>query len=132
MKLLFDTHAFIWWDSEPARLPSHVIDLCTDPDNVLLLSVASLWEMQIKFQLGKLQLRQPLGQLVADQEASNSIKILPISFEHVLGLEALAPIHRDPFDRLLVAQSQVEAAVLLTKDPQIRRYGIQIEWSKQG
>ncbi len=129
MKLLFDTHAFIWWDSDPERLPPHVLDLCEDFENILLLSVASIWEMQIKSQLGKLDLRSPLRQLISSQQTSNEIEILPVSVEHVFRLEALPPVHRDPFDRLLVSQAMVEEAVILTRDPQIRQYEIRAEWS---
>ena len=79
MKLLLDTHTFIWWDSEPQRLSQQVLNMCQDPENVLLASVASLWEMQIKLQLGKLKLNKPLSELVSGQQEINKIDILKSS-----------------------------------------------------
>ncbi len=98
MKLLLDTHVFIWWDSEPARLSPRALALCQDPQNTLLLSVVSLWEMQIKLQLGKLKLALPLKEIVDGQRRTNNVEILPVTLEHVLGLENLPPYHKDPFD----------------------------------
>lgn len=83
MKLLLDTHTFIWWDSEPARLSSRALALCQDFENKLLLSVASTWEMQIKAQLGKLKLGLPLPELIENQQRINSLQILHIGLEHV-------------------------------------------------
>lgn len=84
MKLLLNTHAFIWWDSEPDGLASRALALCQDSENTLLLSVASAWEMQIKIQLGKLRLGLPLGQLIENQQSVNSLEKLRIGLEHVL------------------------------------------------
>ena len=128
MKLLLDTHVFIWWDSEPARLSPRALALCQDPQNTLLLSVVSLWEMQIKLQLGKLKLALPLREIVDGQRRTNNVEILPVTLEHVLGLENLPPYHKDPFDRLLVAQAIVEEAVLVSADPNIAKYPVQIVW----
>ncbi len=75
MKLLLDTHVFIWWDSEPARLSPRALALCQDRQNTLLLSVVSLWEMQIKFQLGKLKLALPLKEIVEGQRRTNNVEI---------------------------------------------------------
>lgn len=91
--------------------------LCQDPANTLMLSVASVWEMQIKQQLGKLTLRLPLSELIEDQQKTNGVEILPISLAHVLALEALPPHHKDPFDRLLIAQANAEQIGLLSADP---------------
>ena len=128
MKLLLDTHVFIWWDSEPARLSPRALALCQDRQNTLLLSVVSLWEMQIKLQLGKLKLALPLKEIVEGQRRTNNVEILPVTLEHVLGLENLPPYHKDPFDRLLVAQAIVEEAVLVSADPNIAKYPVQIVW----
>ena len=98
MKLLLDTHVFIWWDSEPARLSPCALALCQDPQNTLPLSVVSLWEMQIKLQLGKLKLALSLKEIVDGQRRTNNVEILPVTLEHVLGLENLPPYHEDPFD----------------------------------
>lgn len=128
MKLLLDTHAFIWWDSAPNKLSSQVLALCQDRQNVLWFSVASIWEMQIKLQLGKLQLTLPLKEIIGSQQRTNGIELLPITFEHVLALESLPAHHKDPFDRLLVAQAIVEDAVLVSADPNIARYAVRVVW----
>ena len=88
MRLLLDTHAFIWWDSQSSRLSAKALAACADPANELLLSVASVWEMQIKVQLGKLQLRAPLARIIEEQERTNRIRIFQISIDHVFGLES--------------------------------------------
>ena len=124
MRLLLDTHIFLWWDSAPDRLPPRARVLCEDPENELLLSVASVWEMQIKRQLGKLSLQLSLAEMVASQQRVNRLTLLPIQVEHVLALEALPAHHKDPFDRLLLAQAKIEDAVLLTSDAVFERYGI--------
>ena len=128
MKLLFDTHAFIWWDSAPANLPASVLALCQDPANILLLSVVSAWEMQIKSHLGKLKFASPLGEIFAGQQQANNIEILPITLDHVLNLETLPDHHKDPFDRLLVAQALAEDARLISDDPMIQQYPVKLAW----
>jgi PIN domain nuclease of toxin-antitoxin system len=128
MKLLLDTHTFIWWDSEPVRISSRALALCQDSENTLLLSVASSWEMQIKMQLGKLKLKLPLAELIETQRHINNLEILPIRLEHVLALDELPPFHNDPFDRLLVAQSIVEGALLVSRDPVMTKYPVSVIW----
>ena len=128
MKLLLDTHTFIWWDSEPQRLSQQVLKMCQDPDNVLLASVASLWEMQIKLQLGKLKLNKPLTELVSGQQAINYIEILDVKLEHVLALAKLPSHHKDPFDRLLIAQADIEEAILVSKDQIFTEYEVKVVW----
>ncbi|GIV71213.1 type II toxin-antitoxin system VapC family toxin [Caldilinea sp.] len=128
MKLLLDTHTFIWWDSEPAKLSPRALALCQDRQNILLLSVVSLWEMQIKLQLGKLRLALPLQEIVESQRQINSIEILPVTLAHVLALDKLPVHHKDPFDRLLVVQAMVEEAVLVSGDPNITKYAVQVVW----
>jgi PIN domain nuclease of toxin-antitoxin system len=105
MKLLLDTHTFIWWDGTPSELGSQARAACFDPGNELLLSVASVWEMQIKVMLGKLTLRKPLRQLISDQVQQNGFGVVAVSLEHVLRLDSLPSHHKDPFDRLLVGPS---------------------------
>ena len=128
MKLLFDTHAFIWWDSDQSKLSETALSLCEDPRNSLLLSVVCVWEIQIKAQLGKLSLERPLGELIAAQRERNAIELLPISLDHALGLDDLPLHHRDPFDRLLMSQARIEEAVLLTCDSKILRYDVPTRW----
>lgn len=128
MRLLLDTHAFIWWDSDPARLPSRVLALCKDPANTLLFSVVSVWEIQIKLQLGKLTLKLPLADIIEGQRQTNHIKILPVTLPHVLALQNLPAPHKDPFDRLLVAQANVEGATLVSGDLVFAEYPVAVHW----
>ncbi len=128
MKLLFDTHAFLWWDSEPAKLSAPSLALCQNRENTLLLSVASAWEMQIKLQLGKLKLSMPLKEIIESQQQTNNLELLPVTLPHVLGLEGLPAYHKDPFDRLLITQAIAEGAVLVTCDPMFAKYPVQVVW----
>lgn len=128
MRLLLDTHVFIWWDSEPAKLSPRVLALCQDRENTLLLSVVSAWEIQVKIQLGKLKLHMPLSHLIEGQQETNALGVLPITLDHVLALEALPAHHKDPFDRLLLAQSTVEDVVLVSKDPVFTNYPVNVVW----
>jgi PIN domain nuclease of toxin-antitoxin system len=128
MKLLLDTHTFIWWDSDPVKLSPNVLALCQDPDNALLLSVASVWEMQIKSQLGKLMLTTPLATLIVQQQTINNLFVLDVTLAHVLALDELPAPHKDPFDRLLVAQANIEGAVLLSHDPIFAQYPVKVTW----
>jgi PIN domain nuclease of toxin-antitoxin system len=127
MRYLLDTHTFIWYDNEPARLPTTVRSLFDDEANTILLSLASVWEIQIKLQLGKLNLRAALSQVISEQQAHH-IELLPITLSHILALEQLPTHHRDPFDRLLIAQAQVEDIPLLTHDPMFAKYPIHVIW----
>jgi PIN domain nuclease of toxin-antitoxin system len=128
VKLLLDTHTFIWWDSDPARLSAMALALCSDPANELILSVTSLWEMQIKCQLGKLSLRLPLIDIVAHQQATNGVNVLPILPADVFALDGLPAVHKDPFDRLLVAQANREGAILVSADAIFTSYPVRTAW----
>jgi PIN domain nuclease of toxin-antitoxin system len=128
MKALLDTHAFIWWTIDPARLGPQADRVCFDPANQLVLSVASVWEMQIKVMLGKLTLHTPLRQMITDQVQKNGLEVLPINLEHVLRLDSLPPLHKDPFDRLLIAQAMVENCSLITHDQLIAQYPAPVIW----
>ena len=128
MKLLLDTHTFIWWDMEPGRLSSRALTLCKDINNRLVLSVASVWEMEVKIQLGKLRFERPLAQMLSEQQNQNRLQILPITLAHALAIETLPLIHKDPFDRMLISQAQVEAMPLVSHDRQIAAYPILVEW----
>lgn len=128
MNLLLDTHTFIWWDSEPAKLSDRVLSLCGDSSNIRILSIASIWEMQIKLQLGKLKFNKPLAEIISSQQQRNSLQILPITLNHVLTLESLPYHHKDPCDRLLVAQAIVEGAVLLSRDSIFSQYPVPLDW----
>ena len=128
MKLLLDTHTFIWWDSSPQKLSPKALAFCQNPENTLLLSMASIWEIQIKLQLGKLSLNLPLPELIESQQQTNNIELLPINLIHVLTLDSLPKHHKDPFDRLLISQAIVESAVLVSGDSILANYPVKIEW----
>jgi PIN domain nuclease of toxin-antitoxin system len=127
VKGLLDTHTFIWWDSDPAKLSAPARAFLQDPANVVLLSVVSIWEMLIKLQLGKLTLAAPLANILAQQQA-NGIQILPATLDHALALEGLPAPHKDPFDRLLVAQARAEGAVLISADALLTKYPVTVLW----
>lgn len=127
MKLLLDTHVFIWWDSDPAQLSATALAALRDPGNEVYVSVASVWEMVIKSQLGKLTLRLPLADIVSQQQ-TNGLRLLPVDLTHVLAVAELPPIHKDPFDRVLIAQANVEGAELVSADQAVRQYAVNILW----
>lgn len=127
MKLLLDTHAFIWWDSDPGQLSAAALAALRDPANSVWLSVVSVWEIVIKTQLGKLTVRLPLAEIIAQQQA-NGLEILPATLPHSLAVEGLPPVHQDPFDRLLAAQSIVEAAELVSADAIFQHYPVRLLW----
>ena len=128
MRLLLDTHTFIWWASESEKLSPRVRLLLNDPQNDLYLSTASIWEMQIKFQLGKLTRHEPLADSIKKQQTENALHILSVTLEHALALEHLPLHHKDPFDRMLVAQAKTEDLVLVTHDSQLAKYPIKTLW----
>jgi PIN domain nuclease of toxin-antitoxin system len=123
-----DTHAFIWWDSDPVKLSQRALAMCQDRANTMLLSVASVWEMQIKLQLGKLKLNRPLAEVIEAQRQLNHIEVLPVTLEHVLALESIPAHHKDPFDRILIAQGNVEGVVLISHDPIFAKYSVRLVW----
>src|ERR1700710_2347815 len=108
MKYLLDTHTFIWLDSTPDYLSPNVALICKNPANILYVSLASIWEMQIKISAGKLQLPKPLQEIIQWQQQNNLVQVLPVALQHIFTLESLPQYHRDPFDRILIAQAQVE------------------------
>ena len=128
MKLLLDTHTFLWAGHDPTKLSADVRDLLSDPAHERLLSVASLWEMQIKSMLDKLTLRLPLPELIREHESVNSLKVLAVTSRHIFGLTALPSIHGDPFDRLLIAAAREEVATLVSADPIFRSYPVPVIW----
>jgi len=125
-KLLLDTHIFIWLDIFPNKLSPQMTKLLTEKSNILIISVVSIWEMQIKLQLGKLQFKQPLTEMISSQQKINGINILPITLSHVLALQNLPDYHKDPFDRLLISQAIVEKMILVSNDEMIKKYPIQV------
>jgi PIN domain nuclease of toxin-antitoxin system len=126
MRLLLDTHIFIWWADQPERLLPTALSALENEANELLLSVASIWEMQIKIQLGKLKLSLPLNELVKGQQETNDLTVFPVLLTHVLALDALPFHHKDPFDRLLIAQSIEEDLTLVSADSQFSNYSVKL------
>lgn len=127
MDLLLDTHALIWWDASAASLSPTAFNAINDPANDVWFSPVSIWEMQIKNSLGKLPLRAPLAQIIADQQTHGLLE-LPVQSRHVLALNQLPPVHKDPFDRMLAAQAIAEGLVLITSDSVFNQYPIKLLW----
>jgi PIN domain nuclease of toxin-antitoxin system len=126
VKVLFDTHAFLWAASEPERLSPKVLEFL-ERGGRPLVSVATFWEIVVKVQKGKLSFDAPeqaIGQAISDLAAD----ILPVRLEHVLGVLRLEPHHKDPFDRLLVAQAAAEGAAIATVDEFVRMYPVDVFW----
>jgi len=128
MKAILDTHAFLWWITKDDRLSQLANEFIGNANNELLLSAASSWEIVIKTQLGKLELAQPPAEFLRKHVAINQIQSLPITLDHTLQMYSLPLHHRDPFDRILIAQSQLEDAPLITADPLMHQYSLQIIW----
>ena len=126
MTLLLDTHVWLWMLTAPHRLSGAARQLVEDESTNLLLSAASSWEIAIKYALGRLPLPEPPELYVPERMHTTGVDALPVMHAHALRVSVLEPYHRDPFDRLLVAQSQVEGIPLLTADPVFGRYGIEV------
>ncbi|MEW5787937.1 MAG: type II toxin-antitoxin system VapC family toxin [Pseudomonadota bacterium] len=128
MRLLLDTHAFLWWISDAPDLSGPARKAIANEGNDCFLSLASCWEMAIKTSLGKLRLALPLERFIPEQLASNGFSLLPIDFRHTARVESLPFHHRDPFDRLLIAQAQAEKLVLVSADGAFNDYGVRRIW----
>lgn len=126
MNLLIDTHIFIWLQIELHKLSAKRIQMLEDKSNTLFLSLASVWELQLKIQLGKFSFPKPLPEVIQAQQEINDLRILPITLEHIYELKNLPFHHKDPFDRLLIAQSIVEDFTLVTDDPKFSDYSVKI------
>jgi PIN domain nuclease of toxin-antitoxin system len=130
LKLLLDTQCFLWWFTEPQRLNSDAIEQIVAEDNELFLSVASAWEIAIKVSVSKLLLPEPVDVYVASRMQRLGIKYLDIVFPHVCQVATLPLLHRDPFDRILIAQTQIEQLTLVTADEILTKYGVSLLWAK--
>ena len=122
MRLLLDTHLLLWAAGDPGRLPAAALALLDDPTHELVFSAASLWEIAIKCRLGRKDFRVD-PRLLRRGLLDNGYGELTITSEHAVATEGLPPIHKDPFDRILVAQALVEGVALLTVDPIVAQYG---------
>jgi PIN domain nuclease of toxin-antitoxin system len=128
MRVLLDTHAFLWWIGGDRRLPARARKLIADGRNELFFSAASGWEIAVKASLGRIQLPAPMDRFLSEQLNLNGIAALPILMSHALGVHGLPFLHRDPFDRMLVVQAQMEKLGILTRDPQISQYDVETLW----
>lgn len=131
MRVLLDTHVFLWWITDAPQLPPHVRDLIADGGNELFLSAASCWEIAIKAQLGKIMLPTRPDVFIADQMAANAIQSLSVESSHALRVSLLPPHHRDPFDRMIIAQSQLENLPIITSNPFFPKYKVKTIWDKK-
>ena len=124
MRYLLDTHVFIWWAIGDRRLSADMLEAIEDPANQLYLSAASSWEMMIKSRLGKLRLPSDAEAFIAAGLHCNRVETLPVTVEHTFALVLLEGLHKDPFDRMLIAQARHENLTLMTNDPLIRQYRV--------
>ena len=126
MSVLLDTHAFLWWVADAPRLSRRAKK--TIAGSPCLLSIASCWEMAIKASLGHLEMPSPLDRFLQQQIEINGFHLLPVSLEHAAAVRDLPFHHRDPFDRLIVAQARHEEIAVVTVDPVFARYGVKRIW----
>ncbi len=124
MRVLIDTHVFLWWVEGNRALPAKANEVLSIPENDCLLSMVSVWELTIKAELGKLRLALPVSRYITEHVAANGFRLLGIELRHIAGLEGLVFHHRDPFDRLLIAQALAENLPVITADPIFDAYGV--------
>ena len=126
MRLLLDTQSFIWWMEENSRLAEPAMTAIADRENDVFLSVVSSWELALLVQRQRIQIPAPLPEYVRSRVASNSLQVLPVTLPHTFAVFDLPAIHRDPFDRMLIAQAIVEGLVLVTSDRAITQYDVPV------
>jgi len=128
VKLLLDTHAFLWWVEGAPAIGRRARAAISNPDNEVLFSIASFWELAIKLSLGKLRLTQKLDRFVPEQLRVNGFSLLDLRLPHVVRVAKLPFRHRDPFDRLLVAQALEDDLTIVSADRVFRKYGVAVIW----
>lgn len=128
MTLLLDTHAFLWFCQGDPSLRASTKNLIEDPANVKVLSIANCWEIAIKTGSGKLKLGEPAVTYIPNALAATGIGVLVIMIAHATAVETLPSHHRDPFDRLLIAQSTIESMPIVSVDPVFDQYGVTRLW----
>ncbi len=128
MRLLLDTHVLLWAALDPERLSETVRHALTAPENVRLISAVSVWEIAQKARLGRLELGRPVNEFLAAQSDALWLTPLPLTAAHAALLAELPLLHRDPADRLLVAQARSESAILVTIDGNIQQYDVETLW----
>ncbi|MEO1134487.1 MAG: type II toxin-antitoxin system VapC family toxin, partial [Cyanobacteria bacterium J06639_1] len=127
-RALLDTNAFLWWLADRDRLTATAREFIRDPEHVLYLSVASAWEIAIKAKTGKLTLPESPDTYIPSRIAHYDFQVLDITMPHVLKVWSLPPIHRDPFDRIIIAQSEVESLPVISSDRVFAQYGANVIW----
>ncbi len=128
MKYLLDTHVFLWFSIDNPALSGKAKAIIESPDNEIYLSAAVVWEISIKLKIGKIKLRIDLDTFIANSIQKYYFMPLPITIPHTIQIYNLPDIHQDPFDRILIAQSQVEDISLITSDSLIKQYETKIVW----
>ena len=128
MKLLLDTCAFLWWTEDSPRLPERIRSTVSDPAHEVYVSTASIWEISVKHDLGRLPLPEPPERFLPEQRERHGFLSLPIDEASVLQLHRLPRLHKDPFDRLLVCQAIEHGMTLLTSDRLIAQYPVRTSW----
>ncbi len=127
MRVLLDTHALLWHYEDSAELSPSAKSVINNPQNRVFISAASIWEAAIKFSLGKLRLEAPIRHIVEGYVRTGAT-LLSMTPDHALATAALPWLHRDPFDRMLIAQGQHEGLTLITRDDLIRQYDVRHTW----
>jgi PIN domain nuclease of toxin-antitoxin system len=130
LNLLLDTQCFLWWFTEPEKLNQDAIEQIINQENQLFLSVGSTWEIAIKVSIGKLPLPEPVDIYTASRMRLMGAKHLDILYSHACRISSLPLIHRDPFDRLLIAQALVENVTLVTAEEILQQYDVSLLWAK--
>lgn len=128
MQALLDNHAFLWWNTDDKRLTSNAREFISNSDNIIFVSVISAWEIVIKFNLGKLPLPESPKLYIPSRINYYEFQILTVKMNHVIQVSELKNHHKDPFDRLLIAQSKVENVPIMTADPKMSLYDVDIIW----
>jgi PIN domain nuclease of toxin-antitoxin system len=124
MRALLDTHVFLWFIFSDSRIQQSWIDVVENPLSEVYLSIGSLWEIAIKSSIGKLTLEPSIDQIVQDHVLARGLKVLPVTIPHIMAVQGLPHHHRDPFDRLIIAQSIIEKLPIITSDSQFDKYDI--------
>jgi len=128
MRLLLDTHTFLWWINNDPSLSCPARDAIASERNECFLSLVSCWELAIKVSIGKLRLTKPVERFIPEELTANDFQLLPLDFRHVAKVETLPFYHRDPFDRLLVAQVLTEKMTIISADAVLSEYGVKRVW----
>ena len=128
MRVLLDTHAFLWWITDDERLSAPARAAISSGDNLIFVSAATVWEIVVKSRLGRLPIREQIEGFIPAELEANAFQPLSITVRHALRLESLPDHHRDPFDRILVAQALAEEMPLISGDQAVRAYPVSTIW----